>query len=61
MGCGEEGAVWSDESACSDGDDARVQEGAVEVDVDALSNSGQYVLLGALKGGEGDTHLVLVP
>jgi hypothetical protein len=55
----EEGAVWSDESACSDGDGARVQEGAVEVDVDALTNSGAiYVLVGgALKGRKGEDTL----
>lgn len=59
MGRSEEGAVWSNESACSDGDSARVQEGAVEVNVDALSNPGQiYVLVGGSEGEErGDNAL----
>lgn len=53
MRCGEERAVWSDESARSNGDSACIQEGAVEVNVDALSNSGKYVLLGgSVRGGK---------
>lgn len=52
MRCSEEGAVWSDESARSNGDNACIQEGAVEVDIDTLSNSGKYVLLGgSVRGG----------
>lgn len=51
---GEEGAVGADEGACADGDEAGIEEGAVEVYVDALSDSGRWRLLGVLWRGEGD-------
>ena len=43
MGSGEEGAIWADESTCSDSNQEGIEEGAVAVavavDVDAFAES----------------------
>jgi hypothetical protein len=39
MSSGEKGAVWTDQSTSSDGDEARVEEGAVTVNVDTFAES----------------------
>ena len=60
MGCGEKGTVWSDESAGSNGDETRIEKGAVKVYIHALSDSTQYTLPHG-QGRKEQTYLKLVP